>query len=326
MSEFHLTFTIDQEKELKKFFDENGYVAIKEILTDDDCKNTLDDIDGQIKKIEPRFDIKDVSTYEFAPIFNNFGMYAKKPIITEQFCKNRQNAKIHRAFQILCGEEQILVSVDRCAFYRPTAGLMIDNKAIDREDWKTNYVYPGLHLDFHPGSYSDCKNILEKRESLDYATTADFVTENNLYSKQDGIEIQCVINLIDNREDDGGFQCVPGFHKDYHLWVKDKNDFSNNYGEGVYHFSKSDKIDMKYVHSPKRVPVPKGTVIFWTQFMAHGTKPNNSSNPRCIQFMKGFGKKIVSKERLKKRSACLKKEFAKIGFVPDKIGRKVFNL
>ncbi|AYV81437.1 MAG: hypothetical protein Harvfovirus34_2 [Harvfovirus sp.] len=324
MSEFHQTFTIDEEKLFKKFFDENGYVAIRGILTDEDCQKTLDEINGQIKNIEPRFDINDVSTYEHAPIFNNFGMYAKKPIITEQFCKNRQNESIHRAFQILCAEEQILVSIDRCAFYRPTTGLLIGGKEIDRPDWKTNYVYPGLHLDFHPSSYLNCKKIIEKRELLDYSTTNDFVTENNLYSKLDGIEIQCVINLMDNHEEDGGFQCVPGFHKQYTNWVKDKNDL--NYGEGVYHFSKTDKIDIKYVHSPKRVPVPKGTVIFWTQFMAHGTKPNNSSNPRCIQFMKGFGKKIVSKERLKKRSACLKKEFAQIGFIPDKIGRKVFNL
>ncbi|AYV84058.1 MAG: hypothetical protein Hyperionvirus16_33 [Hyperionvirus sp.] len=316
MSEFHETFKIQHEKELKKFFDENGYVAIRGILTDDDCQNTLDDIDQQMKKIDPRFDINDASTYEHAPILNNFGMYAKKPIITEQFCKNRQNDSIHRAFQILCGEDQILVSIDRCAFYRPT---------IDHPDWKTNYVYPGLHLDFHPSSYLNCKTILDKRESLDYSTTADFVAENNLYSKLDGIEIQCVINLMDNYEDDGGFQCVPGFHKEYPNWVTEK-DFKNDYGEGVYHFSKTDKIDMKYVHSPKRVPVPRGTVIFWTQFMAHGTKPNNSNNPRCIQFMKGFGKKIVSKERLKKRSACLKKEFAQISFIPDKIGRKVFNL
>ena len=167
---------------------------------------------------------------------------------------------------------------------------------------------------------------------LDYRTTDDFIAENNLFCEADGLEIQAVINLLDNREEDGGYQCAPGFHKNFETWwleKKEEKKEEKKKKEGVYHFSNKDEIDMKYVadvSKPIRVPVPQGTVIFWSQILAHGTKPNASGKPRCIQFIKAFPKKMYSKERLKKRAAALKKLLAAAKFVPSKVGRAVFGI
>ncbi|AYV78231.1 MAG: WD repeat protein [Edafosvirus sp.] len=325
-SKFHITFTIDQEKEIKDFFLTNGYVAIRDVLTEAQCNDTVEDINKQMKETNPLFDINNVSTYEHAPIINNFGMHAKRPIFTKQFLENRQNEKIYKAFSLLYGDGDILMNHDRCAFYRPTRGLLIDNKVVDKPEWKTSYIWPNLHLDMHPSSYFRYGDLIKKREMFTYSTTDDFVAENNLYCEPDGLQIQGVINLLDNYEEDGGFQCVPGFPSHYKQWCQDKQNFENTYEEGVYHFSKNDKVDNKYIKNPIRIPVPKGTIILWTQLMSHGSKPNDSNRGRMIQFIKAYPKKIFSKERLKKRSICLKKKFNQIKFTPSKIGRIVFGM
>lgn len=322
---YHKSFTIDQEDELLTYFKEKGYVVIRDVLNEKECNVTLDEINKQMKELNPKFDINNSETYHDAPIMNNFGMYAKQPIFSQQFLENRQNAKIHKAFSILYGTDKFLISHDRCAFYRPTKDLKIGELILDKPEYKTAYKFPGLHLDFHPSSYLRSTELLKKRESIGYMTVDNFVTENNLYCKEDGLEIQAVLNLFDNLEEDGGFQCVPGFNNQFESWVADKNNFDDVYVEGVYHFSNMDKIDMKYVSEPIRVPLPKGAIIMWNQLMAHGTKPNNSSKPRCIQFMKTFLKNSVSKDRLIKRSLALKKIFKKNSFKPDKIGHQVFG-
>ena len=40
-SEYHKTFLISEEKEIIEFFREHGYVAIREILTTEECEKTL---------------------------------------------------------------------------------------------------------------------------------------------------------------------------------------------------------------------------------------------------------------------------------------------
>jgi ectoine hydroxylase-related dioxygenase (phytanoyl-CoA dioxygenase family) len=321
---YHKTFTVDQEDKIKEYFLENGYVAIRDILTEDDCTNTLKEMNQQMHELDPTFDMNNPDTYGQAPILNNYGMYAKLPIFSKQFLLNRQNEKLHRAFSILYNDDKLLVNHDRCAFYLPTKNVLINGNQIDKPEWKTHYVFPGLHLDFHPIAYNDDNKIIEKREMFNYADTRDFVGENNLYSAQDGLMIQGIINLKDNYDEDGGFQCVPEFPSKFNDWCNDRK--FEGYEEGVYHFSNTNKTDMKYCSNPIRVPVPKGAIILWSQLMAHGTKPNNSNQGRCIQFIKMFPKKILTKQRLKHRSATLKRIFKNIEFVPSKLGRTVFNV
>jgi len=39
----------------------------------------------------------------------------------------------------------------------------------------------------------------------------NFIYENN----QEGMCLQSVLNLLDNKEEDGGYICVPGFHNHF---------------------------------------------------------------------------------------------------------------
>src|SRR5665647_814242 len=98
---YHKTFDITEEKEIQTFFKENGYVAIRDVLTDEECKATLDEMGSQMKELNPKFDIHDASTHDEMPVINNFGLSTKRAVFSKQLLENRQNPKIYRAFQLL---------------------------------------------------------------------------------------------------------------------------------------------------------------------------------------------------------------------------------
>lgn len=56
--------------------------------------------------------------------------------------------------------------------------------------------------------------------ALRYDKLSNFIFENNQPSQHDGVQLQGVLNLADNREEDGGFQCVPGFHLEFQEYFK----------------------------------------------------------------------------------------------------------
>lgn len=41
---YTVSFGVDQREEIQQFFDKYGFVVVKEVLTEKDCKATLDDI------------------------------------------------------------------------------------------------------------------------------------------------------------------------------------------------------------------------------------------------------------------------------------------
>jgi ectoine hydroxylase-related dioxygenase (phytanoyl-CoA dioxygenase family) len=322
-------FTIDQADAIKKYFHEHGYVVVQDALTPEECQNTYNEINAQLKQLDDRFDITDVNTYEHAKIVNNYGLYTNTPIFSRQFMLNRQNKNIHQIFSLLYDTKDFLVNQDRCAFYRPAKGLIINNTHCDKPEWKTPYTYPEVHLDFHPSTYEDSKFLLDKREQLKYDTPRDFVTENNLYCKEDGLQIQAVINLLDNREEDGGFQCVPGFVHNFDEWFNNYKNGPNKQKDivGNYFFSSADKNDIRYTHSPVRIPAPAGAIILWNQKTAHGSKPNDSNVPRCMQFIKMFPKKLYSKDRYKRRQKMMLKILKENNFTElTDVGKIVFGL
>jgi hypothetical protein len=290
-------FSLDQEKEILEHFNEYGFVAIKDILTVEECKLTYEEIGKQMNEMEPKFNIHDTSTYDHMPGNLNYGMHANDPIFSEQFLMNRQNERVHKAFSIIYGTKDIIVNHDRCCFYRPTKNILINGTKCDKPEWRISYNYPGVHLDFHPSSYRESKLVKEKKENISYKEPKDFMAENNLYCEEDGLELQAIINLLNNREEDGGFTCIPGFVKKYDEWLKGYLENNKNVEVGSYKFSDKDKSDMKYVHSPVRISVPKGAIIIWNQKMAHGSKPNNSDRPRCAMFLKAMPMKFFSKEK-----------------------------
>jgi ectoine hydroxylase-related dioxygenase (phytanoyl-CoA dioxygenase family) len=63
MSHLFPIFDITQKSNIREYMHKNGYVVIKNILSKQDCKLTTFDINNQIQKLDPRFNIFKPETY-----------------------------------------------------------------------------------------------------------------------------------------------------------------------------------------------------------------------------------------------------------------------
>lgn len=85
--------------------------------------------------------------------------------------------------------------------------------------------------------------------------------------------VQGVLYLTDTSEDQGGFQCVPGFHRTFYDWVKtqpaDRNPRS------------PDLTGLEI----KSIPGKAGDLLIWHRLLAHGNGHNRSDRPRLAQYI-----------------------------------------
>lgn len=133
------------------------------------------------------------------------GILGSLPLFTKQSFINRLNPKIYSVFSHLLKRKDLWVSIDRYAFFRPTKGVMINGKKVDKPHWKT---IPNIHLDMNPWLYYDNekKNKYENGVFDSYDNLELFCVEYNQYGKASDniLKLQALINLIDNRVEDGG--------------------------------------------------------------------------------------------------------------------------
>ncbi|XP_065197955.1 uncharacterized protein LOC135829475 [Sycon ciliatum] len=57
---------------------------------------------------------------------------------------------------------------------------------------------------------------------------------------------------------------------------------------------------------PQRVPMRAGSLLIWDQRVAHGSRPNNSTRARYVQFVKMFQSINLRSERAKNRGQLIK--------------------
>lgn len=313
MSEFMTMFTLEQKSEIRDFVKENGFVIIKNILNKNDCELTAYDVNQQIKALDERFQINDPSTYEYMKTIGQFGMITKEPIFTHQFLMNRQNPNVIEAFKTVYADNtKLITGHDRFTLYRPTL------PPTGKEIFKTPYKYPGLHLDMDPQMYKEHYDIyVTKQKELSYDRLRDFISENNyLYSGSQPI-YQGIINIWDNGYNDGGLHLVPNFHNQFDEWYAKKTFKLPPGEESGFHFQILDPVDMEYVHSPLRIPLPAGAMVIWDKRLAHGSMPNNSTNARLMQFVLLRPDHTFLPEVLEKRTKVMKKIIRKVGFEPE---------
>ena len=117
------------------------------------------------------------------------------------------------------------------------------------------------------------------------------------------LSVQGLINLADNREEDGGFQIVPGFHKVFSKWVDStRNSLAKDYSgrmvrptiklilwrQVMFFWSTIQAFIVLPDEDPvskqaQRIRAPAGSLFIWNQLMAHGSAPNASHRTRYRQ-------------------------------------------
>jgi ectoine hydroxylase-related dioxygenase (phytanoyl-CoA dioxygenase family) len=85
--------------------------------------------------------------------------------------------------------------------------------------------------------------------------------------------VQGVLYLADTAEDQGGFQCVPGFNNTFEEWVKTQPEDRNP--------NHPDLADLEV----KSIPGKAGDLLIWHKLLAHGNGHNTSDKPRLAQYI-----------------------------------------
>ena len=175
-----------------------------EVLNHEECAKTRGEIYSQLEQNHAGFSLDDRSTWSLLSS-KTYGLPPTQAIFTPQLLSNRQNPKVVAAYRAVLEDDAILMSQDRWCAYRPSAA---------NPEWQTR---GNLHLDVQPWGYLGGETNIEQ---LQYVDLVDFVTEINAANRATGPHVQGVLNLLDNRDADGGTQLVPGFHNVFDAWLE----------------------------------------------------------------------------------------------------------
>ena len=227
---FVQTFAADDDSGIAAFLEEWGFVAVRNCLSAAECEETLADCWSYLESEGWRrpapapgalggVDRADPGTWDSDSGWPG-GMALTEGIIGEEICWtrrsliNRASPVLYRVFSALLGETELLVSHDRYGFMRPAAHH--PERRTDRN----------LHFDCNPWTKfgidvdtSAARTSLQDARDADarpYEDEGDFIREGN-YAGTAGI--QAMINLVDNRREDGGFHCVPKAHQWVEAWA-----------------------------------------------------------------------------------------------------------
>jgi len=139
----------------------------------------------------------------------------------------------------------------------------LGDSLVDKIEWKT--IENWIHLDCNP--------------LTGLCSLAGFEYERKKIDLENSLVVQGLITLTDAKEEDGGFHCVPGFHKYTKLWVESLK--SSSVGSENVQVSQDDKL----IHDNiQKIPMRQGSVLIWNTLLLHGNYPNNSPNFRAVQY------------------------------------------
>jgi hypothetical protein len=286
---FIVAFNVDQQEEILAFFERHGAVVVSNVLTDEECARSVDQVWQFLQDMfNPDIDRDKPESWSFKwPSFSKMGILGNDRWLYPQACDNRQNPKIYKVFQTLLGEHELIINITRAGLMRPTKDIFFPslNKTEDRENWKTMSEW--LHLDMNPltgrSTVYGFENVAEGHfdSSKDPILAQALPTNNSMRARK----LQALLALDDCREEDGGFHTVPAFQHFIATWTKQNQQLcldTNQSGDPTtVQIPKDDPIRQHI----QRMPIRKGSLLVWDSRLPHGNYPNNSNRMRIIQYL-----------------------------------------
>ena len=286
---FVQSFPVDRREEILEFFERHGVVVVSNVLTDEQCSRSVDEVWLFLKEMfNPEIDRNDPSTWQKGwPSFSKLGILGNERWLYPQACDNRQNPNIYQVFRTLFGENELIVNVTRAGLMRPTKDVFFPslNKTEDRPDWVT--VSEWLHLDMNPltgrSTTYGFGNVGENHnESSAEPLTAERKATNNGLRKR---KLQAIVALDDCREEDGGFHAVPGFQHYIRTWTRLNKDLCLETNRGPDPSTVQIPADDPIRQHIQRMPIRKGSLLVWDSRLPHGNFPNQSNHMRIVQYL-----------------------------------------
>mmetsp|Transcript_25567 Transcript_25567/g.43654 ORF Transcript_25567/g.43654 Transcript_25567/m.43654 type:complete len:363 (+) Transcript_25567:303-1391(+) len=299
---FARSFSVDEADEIRSFFDRYGYVVVRNVLNQDEIKDSRDEFFA-------KFDAGDedsITAYLNRPEnpFSSMGiMGSSNDLESPTQLRNRQNERVYQAFSAVYGQTEMFVDHDRLGAMRPT----LQSDGTIQKKWQTRNNW--LHLDCHPitGQIS-IASMLPPVEGgpHDFDNEAPFL-------------VQGLLSLSDAREEDGGFLCVPGSHRVAKEWAIrsgwDRKPFPGQLRPN------SDDALQKHVRC---IPVRSGSLVVWNQFTFHANHPNRSDRWRLNQYVRMYPCRKTRFRALAPDLDCYPKDFVENAMTP--LGRKLFGI
>jgi len=303
-----------KKHKFKIFFKKYAFVVIKNILSPQECDETVSELWSEIEQTAPQVKQNDTSTWanDHFPTTRN-GMFGHKLAAGKKAWSNRQSPTLHKAFSLVLGTEDLMVSADRFGILRPSKNVEINGQLVDKPEWKSQEAW--FHWDLNPWQWVGLSPSSKSEEKKwdDLEVEGFFIEENNGSDYLGWERVQGLVALAKSQYDDGGFQCVPGFHHFLKEWALRNPQFTD---KGFVRIPQDDPIWKQ----GQRITLRKGSLVIWSSQLPHCSFPNNSSNFRICQYIKMF----PTKNR-KERALALKARLPK-DFQVSKLGHKLFGL
>ena len=257
------------------FWEEHGYVVIPNAVPQAN-------LDALVERIWTFLEIEETDRESW---------YRYKPYTHEDHCSpiseagmvemyqhqtlwdNRQDPRVHQAFSEILGTEKLWVSLDRANMKPPDRA--------DRPEWGHKGM---IHWDIDTSAIPllDEADIPSTWRPAPAAaplsgppepTPCWPLAKAGASGASNHLGVQGVLYLTDTDIDQGGFQCIPGFHRTYYEWVKSQPADRNP------RFPDMTGLEVKVVDGKA------GDLVIWHRLLAHGNGHNRSTRPRLAQYI-----------------------------------------
>lgn len=266
-----VSFSVDEPDKIRDFFEKYGVVVVRGCLDAKQAEASQREVWDFVERRVRGVRRDDPSTWNRWVSLSKIGILGNDAPLSPQLCDNRQNPYVHAAFAAVFGSERLLGAVSRLSMFRPTKGVVIDGKSIDKDAWRTHGKWVHWDMDPFTGSYTT------------FAWAGGRLGANGGLKGYDNLAVQGILALRDCGPKDGGFCCVPGFHKHVKGWA---NANADKYQEGFHPGSFFVPKDDPLLQDIQTIPIRQGSVCIWDSRLPHCSFPNKSDRGRMVQYVK----------------------------------------
>ncbi|MEZ4451678.1 MAG: phytanoyl-CoA dioxygenase family protein [Nannocystaceae bacterium] len=226
--------------------DERGYGVFHGVVTPPQADRTVDEIKGFLAA-EYAIDFRDPTTWGSRGFHRpGFVEVYNRPTMWE----NRQDPGLYAIFARVLGTERLWVTLDRAGFKRP--GKIYEGdlrpRLVDKPEW-------GKGLDVH--------------------------TDVNPWHLPSERRVQGILALGDTTEDQGGFACVPGFHREIEAWAAAHPEWAAPPEKAFVRIR--DQAMIRERLTP--IPMKKGDLLVFDSRLPHGSTRNETVRWRVCQYI-----------------------------------------
>lgn len=332
---YYPSFQVHQREEIKKAFLNDGFVVVDNVLTEEECKKSIEEVwkyiekDGLVKRDA-------LQTWDNWPkeICRNGGFMGRFPYWKriqkldpthinqqEQAWRNRENKQIYSVFANLLDTHKLWVSVDRYGVMRPTRYRKTTpvsfSDVVHKPEWRTKEDW--LHWDLSPFHFAT--------SAAGFAPSEYASNREELKNEYGSLRVQGLVTLVDCPVEVGGFHCVPGFTGDeFFQWALDNQEYGNQpevYNRNFNEVPPDDPMRKRIM----KVPMRAGSLLIWNSQLPHGNFPNESFQFRMVHYIKMIpvddAREFQPAVRVNK---FVLSDWFPPSFTPSPLGRRLFGI